>query len=160
MLFIIDGAVYAVASPLIGFLLDRCKRKWYSKVKMVLTRVLVLYKITSEKWRCRMLKTFINAWACLDLTQKKLVLLKTTQGTGAFLVLAWGLSHNWAWLCHPCLTTSHSQPISGSGFVKSTLNIMSNEFNCLSLHPPDLCGCWTARSWNVCLFHCLPHPYD
>ena len=28
MLFIIDGAVYAVASPLIGFLLDRCKRKW------------------------------------------------------------------------------------------------------------------------------------
>ena len=52
MLFIIDGAVYAVASPLIGFLLDRCKRKWYSIVKMVsqilysvLTVVLVLYKV-------------------------------------------------------------------------------------------------------------------
>ena len=37
------------------------------------------------------------------------------QGTGALLVPAWWNSNNWAWLRHPRLTTSDSQPITDSG---------------------------------------------
>ena len=110
MLFIIDGAVYAAASPLIGFLLDRSNRSGTRKYIKNEHRVL----------------------------EPSLCLLGGTATIGlGFAILA-----------SPPLILSPS-------LAQVTYHLVFSVSN-----PPDLCGCWTAWPWNVCLLHCISHSHD